>query len=77
MPFSSSSSCSPFSTIVVVFTVASHYTTKLVSFSSTLSAIPHIFKHLFITFLWVSLLMILYNYLIFLSLLLLIIALNT
>ncbi|KAA8544753.1 hypothetical protein F0562_019543 [Nyssa sinensis] len=49
------------STAAVVFTVASLYTSKAVSFSSTLSAIPSVFKRLFITFVWVSLSMILYN----------------
>ena len=39
----------------MVFTVASLYTSKLVSFSYTMSAIPSVFKCLFITFLWVSL----------------------
>lgn len=49
------------STAAVVFTVASLYTAKPVSFSSTISAIPKVFKRLFVTFLWVSLLMIGYN----------------
>ncbi|XVF68374.1 hypothetical protein PTKIN_Ptkin10aG0200400 [Pterospermum kingtungense] len=49
------------STAAVVFTVASLYTSKPVSFSSTISAIPKVFKRLFITFSWVSLLMIVYN----------------
>ncbi|XP_021901575.1 uncharacterized protein LOC110817383 [Carica papaya] len=49
------------STAAVVFTVASLYTSKPVSFSSTISAIPKVFKRLFITFLWVSLLMLAYN----------------
>ncbi|XP_031278533.1 uncharacterized protein LOC116136988 [Pistacia vera] len=49
------------STAAVVFTVASLYTSKAVSFSSTISAIPKVFKRLFITFLWVTFLMIAYN----------------
>ncbi|XVE48477.1 hypothetical protein DITRI_Ditri01bG0005000 [Diplodiscus trichospermus] len=49
------------STAAVVFTVASLYTSKPVSFSSTISAIPKVFKRLFITFAWVSLLMFVYN----------------
>ncbi|KAK7319263.1 hypothetical protein RJT34_03982 [Clitoria ternatea] len=65
------------STAAVVFTVASLYTSKPVSFSSTISAIPKVFKRLFITFLWVTLLMILYNFVFVLSLVLLIIALDT
>ncbi|KAL4321768.1 hypothetical protein AHAS_Ahas14G0143500 [Arachis hypogaea] len=39
------------STAAAVFTVASLYTNKAVSFSSTISAIPKIFKRLFITYL--------------------------
>ncbi|XP_047151550.1 uncharacterized protein LOC124823404 [Vigna umbellata] len=65
------------STAAVVFTVASLYTAKPVSFSSTISAIPRVFKRLFITFLWVTLLMILYNSLILLSLVLIIVAIDT
>jgi len=49
------------STAAVVFTVASLYTSKPVSFSSTISAIPRVFKRLFITFTWVSILMVVYN----------------
>ncbi|OMO95892.1 hypothetical protein CCACVL1_05195 [Corchorus capsularis] len=49
------------STAAVVFTVASLYTSKPVSFSSTISAIPKVFKRLFITFTWVSILMFVYN----------------
>ncbi|KAB1222076.1 hypothetical protein CJ030_MR2G028805 [Morella rubra] len=37
------------STAAVVFTVASLYTSKPVSFSSTMSAIPKVFKRLFVT----------------------------
>lgn len=48
-------------TAAVVFTVASIYAAKPVSFLSTLSAIPPVFSRLFRTFLWVSLLMFLYN----------------
>ncbi|KAF7842967.1 putative transmembrane protein [Senna tora] len=65
------------STAAVVFTVASLYTSKPVSFSSTISAIPRVFKRLFITFLWVSLLMIAYNFIFVLSLVLLIVAIDT
>lgn len=50
------------STAAVVFTVASLYTSKPVSFSSTFSAIPKVLKRLFITFLWVTLLMVVYNF---------------
>ncbi|KAJ4822373.1 hypothetical protein Tsubulata_019480 [Turnera subulata] len=50
------------STSVVVFTVASLYNSKPVSFSSTMAAIPKVFKRLFVTFLWVSLLMLVYNF---------------
>ncbi|KAH6796458.1 hypothetical protein C2S51_037444 [Perilla frutescens var. frutescens] len=49
------------STAAVVFTVASLYTSKPVSFSSTIAAIPSVFKRLFLTFLWVSLSMVVYN----------------
>ncbi|KAH6763640.1 polyadenylate-binding protein 1-B-binding protein [Perilla frutescens var. hirtella] len=49
------------STAAVVFTVASLYTSKPVSFSSTIAAIPSVFKRLFLTFLWVSLSMAVYN----------------
>ncbi|CAI8617751.1 unnamed protein product [Vicia faba] len=65
------------STAAVVFTVASLYTSKPVSFSSTMSAIPKVFKRLFITFLWVTLLMTLYNTIFVFSLVLLIIAADT
>lgn len=65
------------STAAVVFTVASLYTSKSVSFSSTISAIPKVFKRLFITFLWISLLMFLYNFILILSLVLMIIAIDT
>ncbi|KAI4298134.1 hypothetical protein L6164_031728 [Bauhinia variegata] len=65
------------STAAVVFTVASLYTSKPVSFSSTLSAIPKVFKRLFITFLWVTLLMIGYNFVFVLFLVLLVVAIDT
>ncbi|CAB4307166.1 unnamed protein product [Prunus armeniaca] len=65
------------STAAVVFTVASLYTSKPVSFSSTLSAIPKVFKRLFITFLWVSLLMVCYNFVFVAFLILLILAIDT
>ncbi|XP_004293771.1 PREDICTED: uncharacterized protein LOC101293075 [Fragaria vesca subsp. vesca] len=65
------------STAAVVFTAASLYTSKPVSFSNTLSAIPKVFKRLFITFLWVSLLMVAYNLLFLGFLVLLIIAVDS
>jgi hypothetical protein len=49
------------STAAVVFTVASLYTSKDVSFSSTISAVPKVLKRLAITFLWVILLMVVYH----------------
>ncbi|EXB53679.1 hypothetical protein L484_013314 [Morus notabilis] len=61
------------STAAVVFTVASLYTSKSVSFSSTFSAIPKVLKRLFITFLWVTLLMVVYNF-VFVGFLVLLIA---
>ncbi|KAI3466931.1 hypothetical protein Pfo_023594 [Paulownia fortunei] len=65
------------STAAAVFTVASLYTSKPVSFSSTIAAIPSVFKRLFITFLWVSLSMVVYNIVFLGFLVLLIIALDT
>ncbi|KDP30542.1 hypothetical protein JCGZ_15251 [Jatropha curcas] len=65
------------STAAVVFTVASLYTSKPVSFSSTIAAIPKVFKRLFITFFWVSLLMLLYNSIFLIFLVILIIAIDT
>ncbi|XP_019170256.1 PREDICTED: uncharacterized protein LOC109165782 [Ipomoea nil] len=65
------------STAAVVFTVASLYTAKPVSFASTLSAIPSVFRRLFITFVWVSLLMLVYNVVFVGFLVLLIIAVDT
>ncbi|XP_059657192.1 uncharacterized protein LOC132303782 [Cornus florida] len=65
------------STAAVVFTVASLYTSKPVSFSSTISAIPSVFKRLLITFLWVSITMIAYNIVFVCFLLLLVIAVDT
>ncbi|XP_050233785.1 uncharacterized protein LOC126682226 [Mercurialis annua] len=65
------------STAAVVFTVASLYTSKPVSFSSTISAIPRVFKRLFITFLWVSLLMVVYNSVFLVFLIILVIAIDT
>ncbi|XP_009589786.1 uncharacterized protein [Nicotiana tomentosiformis] len=49
------------STAAVVFTVASLYTSKQVSFSSIITAIPSILRRLFITFIWVFLSMLVYN----------------
>ncbi|XLR02884.1 hypothetical protein S83_069082 [Arachis hypogaea] len=68
---------SPLSTAAAVFTVASLYTNKDVSFSSTISTIPKIFKRLFITYLWVTLLMFICNFIFVISLVLLIIAIDT
>lgn len=62
------------STAAVVFTVASLYTGKPVSFSATISAVPKVFKRLFITFLWVSFLMLCYNLILLISFLLLLVA---
>ncbi|KAH8492556.1 hypothetical protein H0E87_021941 [Populus deltoides] len=64
------------STAAVVFTVASLYTSKPVSFSSTTSAIPQVFKRLFITFLWVCLLMLVYNSVFLLFLVILIVGID-
>ncbi|KAJ8565730.1 hypothetical protein K7X08_008306 [Anisodus acutangulus] len=49
------------STAAVVFTVASLYTSKQVSFSSIITAIPSILRRLFVTFIWVFLSMLVYN----------------
>ncbi|GAB2281256.1 hypothetical protein Dimus_015861 [Dionaea muscipula] len=65
------------STAAVVFTVASLYSSKPVSFSNTLSAIPSVFRRLFLTFLWISLLMLLYNLAFFLLLVLIVLAVDT
>ncbi|KAK4564409.1 hypothetical protein RGQ29_006465 [Quercus rubra] len=65
------------STAAIVFTVASLYTSKPVSFSSTISAIPSVFKRLFVTFLWVSLLMVIYNFVFLTFLVLLVVAIDT
>ncbi|XP_051128989.1 uncharacterized protein LOC127249939 [Andrographis paniculata] len=65
------------STAAAVFTVASLYASKPVSFSSTIAAISGVFKRLFITFLWVSLLMVLYNIVFLGFLVLLVIAVDT
>ncbi|KAJ8514056.1 hypothetical protein OPV22_004490 [Ensete ventricosum] len=59
------------STAAVVFTVASLYAAKPVSFSSSLLAVRPIFPRLFRTFLWVALLMLLYNLVFALAVLLL------
>ncbi|GFP85574.1 hypothetical protein PHJA_000701100, partial [Phtheirospermum japonicum] len=64
------------STAAVVFTVASLYTSQPVSFTSTIATIPSVFKSLFITFLWVSLLMVAYNIVFLGFLVLLIIAID-
>ncbi|KAF5472919.1 hypothetical protein F2P56_009580 [Juglans regia] len=52
-------------TAAVVYTVASLYSSKPVSFSSTMSAIPKVFKRLFVTFVCVALLLIAYNFVLF------------
>ncbi|KAL4365132.1 hypothetical protein AHAS_Ahas07G0075500 [Arachis hypogaea] len=52
------------------------YTNKVVSFSSNVFAIPKVFKRLFITYIWVTLLMFIYNFVFMISLVLLIIAIN-
>ncbi|CAN7056049.1 hypothetical protein Bca4012_093004 [Brassica carinata] len=67
------------STAAVVFTVASLYTGKPVSFSSTITDIPKVFKRLMITFLWVALLMFAYNsvFLVFLAILIVALYLNS
>lgn len=65
------------STAAVVFTVASIYTSKPVSFSSTFAAIPSVLKRLFITFIWVSLSMLAYNIVFLIFLVLLIVAADT
>ncbi|KAG9139692.1 hypothetical protein Leryth_021165 [Lithospermum erythrorhizon] len=65
------------STAAVVFTVASLYTSKAVSFQSTISAIPSVLKRLFVTFLWVSVFMVAYNVVFLAFLVLLIVAVDT
>lgn len=65
------------STAAVVFTVASLYTGKAVTFSSTISAIPSVFRRLFHTFMWVSVLMLLYNLAFIILLVLIVIAIDT
>ncbi|KAG6395889.1 hypothetical protein SASPL_142022 [Salvia splendens] len=60
------------STAAVVFTVASLYTNKPVSYSSTVAAVPSVFKRLFLTFLWIALLMVGY-YIVFLGFLVLLV----
>lgn len=62
------------STAAVVFTVASLYAAKPVSFRSTLAAIRPMLPRLLRTFLWVALIMVLYNLAFALSVLLLLIA---
>ncbi|KAK5774850.1 hypothetical protein PVK06_042712 [Gossypium arboreum] len=61
----------------VVFTVASLYTSKPVSFSLTISAIPKVFKPLFITFAWIALLMFVYDALLIAFLFMFFIAVDT
>ncbi|KAI3988566.1 hypothetical protein MKX01_011463 [Papaver californicum] len=65
------------STAAVVFTVASIYTSKPVSFSNTLSAIPSVLKRLFVTFLYTTLLMVVYDFVFLLALVVLIVAMDT
>ncbi|KAL5728916.1 hypothetical protein ACHQM5_001940 [Ranunculus cassubicifolius] len=50
------------STAAIVFTVASLYTNKPVSFTSSVAAIPSVFKRLFVTFVFFSVLIVLYNF---------------
>lgn len=64
------------STASVVFSVASLYTSKPLSFSSALSSIPSIFRRLFLTFLWVALLMIVYNFVLVAFLVILLVSLD-
>ncbi|KAK8919199.1 hypothetical protein KSP39_PZI021506 [Platanthera zijinensis] len=61
------------STSSIVFTVASLYAAKPVSFSHSIHAIRPIFPRLFRTFLWITLLMVLYNLAFFTCLLLLLV----
>lgn len=65
------------STAAVVFTVASLYASKPVSFSSTIAAIPNVLKRLFVTFIWVSILMVAYYVVFFGFLVLLLVAVDT
>lgn len=65
------------STAAVVFTVASLYASKPVSFSATMSAVPRVFRRLFITFLYVTLLMFLYNAVLLAALVVSIVAVQT
>ncbi|KAK1324713.1 hypothetical protein QJS10_CPA01g00671 [Acorus calamus] len=64
------------STASVVFSVASLYTSKPLSFSTSLSALPSILPRLFRTFLWVSLLMVLYNLIFAFSIVLVVVAID-
>jgi hypothetical protein len=61
------------STAAVVFTVASLYSNKAVTYSDTMSAIRPIFPRLFRTFIWVSLIMVVYNGLLVLTILVLVV----
>ncbi|MBA0688190.1 hypothetical protein Goari_005993, partial [Gossypium aridum] len=65
------------STAAVVFTVASLYTSKPVSFSLTISAIPKVFKRLFTIFAWIALLMFVYDALLIAFLFMFFIAVDT
>ncbi|XP_077253412.1 uncharacterized protein LOC143892575 [Tasmannia lanceolata] len=64
------------STAATVFTVASIYTSKPTSFSSTLSAFPRVLYRLIKTFLWVSIVMTIYNFIFLMVVLGIIIALD-
>ncbi|KAI6704806.1 hypothetical protein NL676_007768 [Syzygium grande] len=64
-------------TAAAVFTVASLYAGKHVSFASTLAAIPRVFKRLLVTFLWVTLLMVGYNVVLLAFFVLLLFAIDT
>ncbi|RWR87045.1 putative transmembrane protein [Cinnamomum micranthum f. kanehirae] len=59
-----------------IFTVASCYTSNPITFSSTFHAIPRIFPRLFVTFLWISLLTIIYSAVVFICALVTIAALS-
>ena len=48
------------STAAVVFTVASLYTGKPISFSLAIAAVPSVLKRLFVTYIWVIVVMVLY-----------------
>ncbi|XP_057812052.1 uncharacterized protein LOC131026268 isoform X2 [Salvia miltiorrhiza] len=57
--------------------VVSLYTSKPVSFSSTVAVVPSVFRRLFVTFLWIALLMVAYNIVFLRFLVLLVYAVDT